>query len=107
MSVCSLPLLSTRSYLVCTGVATTAHFIHGKASCPCLDPCADVLNLAINYWLTFSEGGAYNIGYDERLRANRQFLTSVGSELRLALHLMELVGWNLNYAALGCIENGI
>jgi hypothetical protein len=107
MFVCSLPLLFTRSYLVCTGVATTTYFFHGKSSCSYLDPCADVLNLAIYYWLTFSEGGAYNIGYDERLRANRQFLTSVGSELRLTLHLMELVGWNLNYTALGCIENDI
>jgi hypothetical protein len=101
MSVCSLRLLSTRSRLVCTGVATTTNFIHGKASCPCLDPCTGVLNLAIYYGLTFSEGGAYNIGYDERLRTNRQFLTSVGSELRRTLHLMELVGWNLNYATLG------
>jgi hypothetical protein len=100
-------MLFTRLYLVCTGVATTTNFIHGKASRPCLDPCADVLNLAIYYRLTFSEGGAYNIGYDERLRANSQFLTSVGSELRLTLHLMELVGWNLNYAASGCIENAI
>ena len=101
MSVFSLRLLSTRSHLVCTGVATTTNFIHGKASCACLDPCADVLDLAIYHGLTFSEGGAYNVGYDGRLRANRQFLTSVGSELRLTLHLMELVGWNLNYATLG------
>jgi hypothetical protein len=81
--------------------------MHGKASCPCLDPCADVLNLAIYYRLIFSEGGAYNIGYDEKLRANRQFLTFVGSERRLTLHLMELVGWNLNYTGLVCIENVI
>jgi len=81
-----------RSYLVWTGVATATDFIHGRASCPCLDPCADVLNLAIYKWLTVTEGGAYNIGYVERLRAHRQFLTSVGSELRLTLHSMGLVG---------------
>ena len=91
MSVCSLPLLSTRSYLVYTGVATTANSIYGKASCPCLDSCTDVLNLAIYHRLTLSEGGAYNIGYDERLRANRQFLTTVGSGLRLTLLSMEFV----------------
>lgn len=53
----------------------------------------DVLNFAIYYRLTLSEGGAYNIGYDERLRANRQSLIPVDSdlELRLTLHSMEFV----------------
>ena len=51
-----------------------------------------MLNLAIYYRLTFLEGGAYNVGYDERLRANRQFLTSVASDLRLPRPSMELVG---------------
>jgi hypothetical protein len=57
--------------------------------------------------LLLSKGGAYNIGYDEKLRANRQFLTSVDSELRLTLRSMELVGWNLTFVELRCIENAI
>ena len=57
--------------------------------------------------LLLSEGGAYNVGYDEKLRVNRQFLTSVDSELRLTLRSMELVGWNLTYVELRCIENAI
>ena len=55
--------------------------------------------------LLLSEGGAYNIGYDEKLRVNRQILTSVNSELRLTLRSMEFVGWNLTYVELRCIEN--
>lgn len=50
------------------------------------------LNFDTCYWLILSEGGAFNIGYDVKLQADKQFLTYVSSEPRLTQHSMELVG---------------